>query len=113
MYAGLLACRKMVRYVNRHVIYICTIKSYLFQALEDRVKLAIAEARQALDASDKGDGITSDELERAADDVHATMEAVRSVGLSKSHPLVKEATQLDKTLRNKVTKTKVSAVHVV
>ena len=113
MYAGLLACRKMVRYVNRHVIYICTIKSYLFQALEDRVKSAIAQARQAFDASDNGDGTTGDELERAADDLQKTIGSVRSAGLSKSHSLVKQAAQLDKPLRNKSTKIKVSALHVV
>ena len=88
-------------------------QSCLCQALERKVKLAIAEAKPLLDASASGNGMTCNQLERAADELKATIESVLSAGLGESHSLVKEATQLDKTLRNKVTKTKVSAVHVV
>ena len=77
------------------------------------MKLAIAEAKPLLDASASGNGMTSDELERAADDVHATMESVVSAGLAKSHPLVKEATQLKQSLRKKGSSIKVSPLHVV
>ena len=77
------------------------------------MKSAIAEAKPLLDSSASGNGMTSDELERAADDVHATMESVVSGGLGKSHPLVKEATALEKSIRDNGSKIKVSAAHVV
>ena len=77
------------------------------------MKSAIAEAKQVLKSSDKADGSTADKLERAADDLQKAVESVKSAGLSKSHPLVKGATQLDKPLRDKSTKIKVSAFHVV
>ena len=73
------------------------------------MKSAIAEAKPLLDSSASGNGMTSDELERAADDVHEAMESVVSAGLGKSHPLVKKATELEKTLRDDGSKIKVSA----
>ena len=58
--------------------------------------------------------MTSDELERAADELHKTVESVASAGLGKSHPLVKKATELEKSLRDDGSKIKVSAAaHVV
>ena len=80
----------------------------LCQALTHLRNLVITN--RALISSDKLDAVTSDELESAADELQ---KAVRSAGLSKSHPLVKEAAQLDKPLRDKSTKIKVSALHVV
>ena len=58
---------------------------------------AIQKANQVLDASANGDAIPADVLQRAADELHKTVESVASAGLSPSHPLAKEATQLDKT----------------
>ena len=88
-------------------------KSCLFQALESSLGSAIQKANQVVDASANSDVMTSAELESAADDVHATMESVVSAGLGKSHPLVKETTELEHSLRNNGSKIKVSAAHVV
>ena len=60
-----------------------------------------------------GDGITADELESAADELQKSMASVVSGGLSKSHPLVAEATKVHKSLRDRVAKTTVSAVDIV
>ena len=82
--------------------------------------MAIAKANQALDPSDNGDAMTAgelqrdaDKLQRAADELQKTIESVVSAGLSKSHPVVIEATKLGKSLRDKGIKMKVSATHVV
>ena len=83
------------------------------QGLQGEVKSAIAEANRVLKSSDKADGSTADKLQRASVKLQKAVESVRSAGLSTSHPLVKGATQLGKSLRDKVTKIKVSAVHVV
>ena len=80
----------------------------MFQALKSRLKSAIAKANQALHLSDNGNGITADELESAADELQKSMELAVSGGLPKSHPLVAEATKLDKPLRDRVTTTTVS-----
>ena len=77
------------------------------------MKSIITKGNKALDLSDNGDGITADELESAADWLQKSMESVVSGGLSESHPLVAEATKVGKSLRDRVTKTKVSAVDVV
>ena len=77
------------------------------------MKLAIAEAKPLLDASASGNRMTSDELQRAADDVHEAMESVVSAGLGESHPLVKEADQLKKSLRDKGGQRRVSVVRAV
>ena len=77
------------------------------------MKLAIAEANQVLNSSDKADGSTADKLQRASVKLQKTVESVRSAGLSTSHPLVKEATLLGKLLRDKGSRTKVSASHVI
>ena len=77
------------------------------------MKLAIAEAKLLLDASASANRMTSDELQRAADDVHEAMESVVSAGLGESHPLVKEASQLKKSLRDKGYQRQVSAVRAV
>ena len=90
-----------------------TMKSCLFQALESRLGSAIQKANQVVDASANSDVMTSAELERAADDVHATMESVVSAGLGKSHPLVKKATELKRSLRDEGSKIKVSAAHIL
>ena len=75
---------------------------------------AIQKVNQVVDASANSDVMTfSNELERAADDVHAAMESVVSAGLGKSHPLVKEATALEKSIHDNGSKIKVSAAHVV
>ena len=74
---------------------------------------AIAKAKQALNLSDNGDGITADELESAADWLRKNMDSLASVGLAKSHPLVAEATKVYKSLHDRLTKTTVSAVDVV
>ena len=76
---------------------------------------AIQKANQVVDASANSDVMTSDERESAADNVHATIESVVSAGLGKSHPLVKKATELEKSLRDDGSKIKVSAAaaHVV
>ena len=76
---------------------------------------AITEANQALDLSDNGDGITAVELESAADELQKNLESAVSGGLGRAHTLVAEATKVDKSLRDMVTKTKttVSAVDVV
>ena len=87
-------------------------KSCLWQTLEGKVKLAIQKANQVVDASANSDVMTSAELESAADDVHATMESVVPV-LGKSHPLVKKATELKRSLRDKGSKRRVSMVHAV
>ena len=88
-------------------------ESCLCQALEGKVKSAIAEAKQVLISSDKADGSTADKLQRASVKLQKAVESVRSAGLSTSHPLVKAASQLGKPLRDKGTKIKVSALHVV
>ena len=74
---------------------------------------AIAEAKQALDLSDNGDGITADELESAADELQKNLESAVSGGLWRAHTLVAEATKVYISLCGRVTKTKVSAVDVV
>ena len=74
------------------------------------------KANQALDPSDKANGLTAAEVETAADELQKTVESVRSAGLSTSHPLVAsaaKASELSKSLRDKGTKIKVSALHVV
>ena len=71
------------------------------------------KANKELDASDNGDGITAEELRRAANELKKTVQSVKSAGLPKSHPVVIKATKLDKSIREKATKTKVSAAHVV
>ena len=79
--------------------------SYLFQDLKSSLGSAIEKANQTLDASDKGDQLTSDDLERAAYALQKTVESVVSAELSKSYnlyQLVAEATELCKSLRNKV-----------
>ena len=73
---------------------------------------ALKKAKQALDPSDNGDVTTADDLESLADELQKTIESVVSAGLSKSHPLVVEATELDKSLRDMATDIKVSVVHV-
>ena len=75
------------------------------------MKSAIAEAKPLLDAS--GNRMTSDELESAANELKASIMSVASAGLSTSHPLVKEATELDKSLRDEGSKRRVSVVRVV
>ena len=72
----------------------------------------IKNAKQALDPSDNGDATTADDLESLADELQKAVESVVSAGLSKLYPLVAESTDLDKSLRNKATDTKVSAMHV-
>ena len=84
-------------------------ESCLCQALERKVKSAIAEANQVLDSHNKGDRLTAAQLEMAAYE----LDSVASAGLGKSHPLVAKATQLGKSLRDKATEIKVSAMHVV
>ena len=74
---------------------------------------AIKTAKQVLDARASGDAMTADELASAADELHKTIESAVSAGLAKSHPLVTEATALEKSLRDEGSKMKVSAVHVV
>ena len=74
---------------------------------------AIAKAKKALTLSYNGDGITADELESAADELRKIVQSVVSGGLSKSHPLVSEATKVDTLLRNRATEPTVSAVDVV
>ena len=71
--------------------------------------LAIAEATQVL----INYAATASELRSAADDVHEAMESVVSAGLAKSHPLVKEAAQLKKSLRDLGYQRQVSAVRAV
>ena len=89
-------------------------KSCLFQALESSLGSAIQKANQVVDASANSDVMTSDKLESTADNVHATIESVVSAGLGKSHPLVKKAAELEKSLRDDGSKIKVSAAaHVV
>ena len=75
-----------------------------FQALESKLQLAIANANQVLDSSDKADGVTADELQSAADELQKTIESVVSGGLPKAHPLVIEATNLGNSLHNEVIK---------
>ena len=70
---------------------------------------AIQKANQVVDASANSDVMTSDERESAADNLHASIESVVSAGLGKSHPLVKKATELEKSLRDDGSKIKVSA----
>ena len=72
----------------------------------------IAKANQALDLSDNGVDMTADELESTVDALQKSIESVLSGGLGRSHPLVAEATKVHKLLRNMVTKTTVSAVHL-
>ena len=66
-------------------------------------------ANQALDPSDKGDRLTAAQLEMAAYE----LDSMASASLGKSHPLVAKATQLGKSLLDKATEIKVSAMHVV
>ena len=78
--------------------------------------MAIAEANQVLNSSDNADGSTADELQRASAKLQKAVESVRSAGLSISHPLVAsaaKASELSKSLHDKGTKIKVSALHVV
>ena len=77
------------------------------------MKSAIAEAKPLLDASASGNGMTSNQLERAADELKATIKSVVSAGLGESHPLVKEAAQLKQSLRDTGGRRKVSAVYIV
>ena len=74
---------------------------------------AIQKANKALDPSDNGDGTTAGEIQRAANELTSVVKSVKSAGLPKSHPVVIKATNLDKSIREKATKTKVSAAHVV
>ena len=71
--------------------------------------LAIAEATQVL----INYAATASELRGAADDVHEAMESVVSACLGESHPLVKEADQLKKSLRDKGGQRRVSVVRAV
>ena len=87
--------------------------SVSFQDMESLLGSAIQKANQVLDASANGDAIPADVLQRAADELHKTVESVASAGLGKSHPLAQEAAQLRKSLRNKGSRIKVSALHVV
>ena len=50
-------------------------------------------------------------LESAADELHKTIESVVSAGLEKSHALVAEATELDKSLREEGSKMRVGELH--
>ena len=68
---------------------------------------------RALISSDKLDAVTSDKLESASVKLQKAVESVRSAGLSTSQLLVKQAARLGKLLRDKSTKIKVSALHVV
>ena len=87
-------------------------QSCLFQALES-LGSAIQKANQVLGASASGSGVTADELESAADELHKTIESVVSAGLAKSHALYAKTTELGKSLREQATEIKVSAVCVV
>ena len=69
---------------------------------------SIQKANQVLGASASGSGVTADELESAADELHKTIESAVSVGLAKSHPLVVEATEMNKSLRDEGSKLRVS-----
>ena len=77
--------------------------------MEDKIKLAIAEATQV----QINYAATAIKLQGAVDDVHEAMEAVVSAGLAKSHPLVKEAAQLKQSLRDLGYQRQVSAVRAV
>ena len=77
------------------------------------VKIAIAEAKLLLDSSASGYRMTSDELERAADELQETVESVVIDGLAESHPLVVTATELGTSLRDKRILIQVSALHAV
>ena len=77
--------------------------SVSFQEMESLLGSAIQKANQVLDASANGDAIPADVLQRAADELHKTVESVASAGLGESHPLAQEAAQLRKSLRNKAT----------
>ena len=88
-------------------------KSCLFQGLEELLKLVISETAQVLDASASGDGITADELEKAADALQETVESVVPAGLAESHPLVVTATDLGTSLRKKCILIQVIALHAV
>ena len=72
--------------------------------MERRLISAIQKAKQVLDASDNGDAIPVDVLQRAADKLKQTVESVVYAGLAKSHALVVKAIKLGKSLRNKATK---------
>ena len=78
--------------------------------MEGKVNLAIAKANRALDPSDKGNQLTANELESAADELWKT---VKSAGLAESHPLVVTATDLGTSLRNKCSLIQVSALHAI
>ena len=93
-------------------MYIDAMKSCLFQAFENSLGSAIKKAKQVLDPSTNGDVITADELASAADELHETIESVVSAGLAKSHPLVVEATELDKSLRDEGSKLRVGELYV-
>ena len=71
------------------------------------------KANEALNLGDKGSRLTADELEVAADELQKSLESMMSAGLAKSHPLVAEATELGKSLRDRATAIEVSAVCVV
>ena len=73
---------------------------------------AIQKANQVLGASASGSGVTADELESAADELHKTIESAVSAGLEKSHALVAEATELEKSLRDEGSKLRVGEFHV-
>ena len=87
-------------------------ESYLFQALESSLKSAFVEAIETLDLINNGDKITADELQSVADALRNILESVVSGGLARSHPLIAEATKANKSFRDMVTKTMVSAVDV-
>ena len=84
----------------------------MLQALERSLESAINKANQALDPSDSVNVTTADDLESLADELQKAVESVVSAGLSKSHPLVVEATELDKSMRDKATETKVRCMWV-
>ena len=71
------------------------------------------KANQALNVGDKADRLTADDLKIMADKLKKSLESMMSAGLAKSHPLVAEATELGKSLRDRATAIEVSAVYVV
>ena len=66
-----------------------------------------------LNRSDKGDAMTADELEGAADELHKTIESLVCGGFGRFHSLVAEATELKGLLREVANKMKVGVLYEV
>ena len=66
--------------------------------MQNALPRAIAKAKHALIPSGDGNRANADELQKAATELKTTIESVMTAGLSRSEPVVAEATKFHSTL---------------